>query len=272
MNKLYIFLFAFIATAQSIFADSELFLKINKPGKYQVFLNNESVSSKKNIFRFFDLSPGYYQIKVMQKNGWQQQIVFQENVQIQNGFRYVAEINPNFGLQKIAQIPYIEKTWYIDQLNSNYSNHTCNANCNPYNCNNNSGWNNSPSCPSNNNSWNTTPNNYPNPNNHHNNWNNNYGGNQCMDNATFQSLLGAVKNTTFDDSKKQIIETALINNMIQTNQVKQLIQQITFESNKLEVAKLCYNKTIDKQNYFDIYNAFTFSSTINELNKYIAKL
>jgi nuclear transport factor 2 (NTF2) superfamily protein len=257
MKRLYILFFALIALTSNLFADAEFYLKINKPGKYEVYLNNESINSKKNIFRFFDLSAGNYQLKVVQRNGWQQQIVYQENLFLQNGFRYVAELTPNFGLHKIAQIPFVEKNWYIDQLSiqNNWNNqnpqvcptpappHTCTPNCNSSNCTNNN-WNN--------------------------NNNNNYAYYQNMDNTSFQNLKNVIKNTTFDDSKIQIVETALRNTYIQTNQVKELLSQITFESNRLKLAKFCYDKTTDKQNYFDVYNVFTFSSSVNELNKYIA--
>lgn len=262
MKKLYIFLFAFILTAQATFADSELFLKINRQGKFQVFLNNESVTSKKNIFRFFDLAPGNYQVKIVQKNGWSQQIVYEENIQLQNGFRYVAELSNNTGLQKIAQIPYIEKNWYIDQLSTQgnwQNNHVCTPSCNQNNCNQGN--------------WNNNPNNNNNCNNdNHNSWNNNnnYGyNNQYMNDNTFNSVMNAIKNASFDNVRMEIAETALMNSYVKTSQVKQILQQLSFESSRLQLAKYCYKKTTDKQNYFDIYNLFSFSSSINELNAYI---
>lgn len=278
MKKLYTLLFALVATTQFIFADAQFFLRINNTGKYQVFLNNESISSRKNIFRFFDILPGNYQLRIVQRNGIQQQVVYQGNLNFQSGFRYVAELAPNLGLQKIAQIPYTENMWFIDQLNVNLPN---NGNANngwgnlPNNCNvpNNNGWNNLPAnCATPNNNWNQLPPNHPNFNNNNNSWNPNLNANLCMDNATFQSLINAVKNTPFDDNRIQIMETALINFSVQTNQVKQLLQHITFESNKLKLAKFCYNKTVDRQNYFNIYTVFTFSSSVQELNKYIASL
>ena len=45
--------------------------------------------------------------------------------------------------------------------------------------------------------------------------------------------------------------------------------EITFEANKLELAKFCYDKTIDKNNYYTLYNDFAFSNYSTQLDKYI---
>ena len=42
-----------------------------------------------------------------------------------------------------------------------------------------------------------------------------------------------------------------------------------FESNKLEVAKSAYRKTVDKQNYYQLNDALTFSSSKEELARFI---
>jgi hypothetical protein len=46
----------------------------------------------------------------------------------------------------------------------------------------------------------------------------------------------------------------------------------TFEDNKLEVAKYAYRKTVDNRNYVMVNDAFTFSSSRDELAKYIRSL
>jgi hypothetical protein len=43
----------------------------------------------------------------------------------------------------------------------------------------------------------------------------------------------------------------------------------TFENNRLEVAKYAYRKTADKQNYYQLNDALTFSSTKEELARFI---
>lgn len=44
---------------------------------------------------------------------------------------------------------------------------------------------------------------------------------------------------------------------------------MTFEENKLTIAKYAYTKTADPNNYFQLNDAFTFESSIDELNAYI---
>ena len=43
----------------------------------------------------------------------------------------------------------------------------------------------------------------------------------------------------------------------------------SIEANKLEMAKNCYSHTYDIGNYFKVNDAFTFESSIEELNEYI---
>jgi len=65
---------------------------------------------------------------------------------------------------------------------------------------------------------------------------------------------------------KQLIN----NNYFSSRQVARLIQQMTFESSKLELAKYAYSKTVDKSNYFIVNDQFSFESSITALSDYIA--
>ena len=48
-----------------------------------------------------------------------------------------------------------------------------------------------------------------------------------------------------------------------------MVTLFSFENNKLEIAKYMYGKTLDRKNYFVIYNVFTFSRSKEELAEYI---
>ena len=43
----------------------------------------------------------------------------------------------------------------------------------------------------------------------------------------------------------------------------------TFEDTRLDLAKYAYGHTFDIGNYYKLNDAFTFESSIDELNKYI---
>jgi len=92
----------------------------------------------------------------------------------------------------------------------------------------------------------------------------------CMSEPSFISLLSMINNETFESSKIDIAKQAINSNFMTSAQVLQLLKCFTFESSKLEIAKLAYSKVIDKENFFMVNDAFTFDSSIDELNKYIS--
>jgi hypothetical protein len=47
---------------------------------------------------------------------------------------------------------------------------------------------------------------------------------------------------------------------------------MTFDSSRLELAKLAYLSTVDKENFWVVYDLFTFESSIVELNEYISRV
>lgn len=103
---------------------------------------------------------------------------------------------------------------------------------------------------------------------------NSYGnsnGNYCysMGDYEFNMLKNTIENQSFDSSKLETAKSALYKNKITSRQVLELVKMLTFESSKLELAKFAYDRTVDQGNYFVVNNAFTFSSSIDELNRYI---
>ncbi len=105
--------------------------------------------------------------------------------------------------------------------------------------------------------------------------NNGYGNNGgynndgAMRDYEFGMLLSTIRNTSFDSSKIDVAKTALMDNRVYSKQVLELVKLYSFESSKLEVAKFAYSRTIDKGNYFLVNGAFNFSSSTDELNRFI---
>ncbi|MEO8149818.1 MAG: DUF4476 domain-containing protein [Bacteroidia bacterium] len=52
-------------------------------------------------------------------------------------------------------------------------------------------------------------------------------------------------------------------------QVKEIVNLMSFESGKVEIAKYAYDFTIDKENYYTVADAFSFSSSKEDLMKFI---
>ena len=279
MKKIFTLAFSILISSQ-IFAAAEFFVKLNSNGNYTVSLNGQTMISSTNVFRFFDLYAGNYNLKVIE-NGVFGRVIYDQPVQIQDGFRTVAELNNYSNLNIIAKLPFVQSSWYIDNLQTNqppYGNN--NPSCPKPPKQNHGHWNNGYGNGNNGYGNNNYPNNYPNypgsyPNNYPNNYptgsggNYGYGNSNLMDDASLQTLIQTMKNAAFEDKMIGIAKTALKTSQLKTNQVHQLLGLFSFEQNKLELAKFCYDKTIDKNNYYTLYNDFTFSNYSTQLDKYI---
>lgn len=97
-------------------------------------------------------------------------------------------------------------------------------------------------------------------------------GPMAMDNFTFSQFMQTMQSASFDNTRLNIFRQALSMNYFSSAQVRGIMDLFSFESYKLEVAKLAYGRTIDPANYFLVNNGFTFSSSVNQLNRYLASL
>lgn len=95
-------------------------------------------------------------------------------------------------------------------------------------------------------------------------------GPQPIDPVSFGQLRNTIAAATFENTKLTILKQALVNHYFSSSQVRELMCLFTFESYKLDVAKLAYPRTLDPQNYYLVNNEFTFSSSVDDLNDYIA--
>ena len=62
----------------------------------------------------------------------------------------------------------------------------------------------------------------------------------------------------------------MVNDQFSTTQVSELMSLFSFESNKVEVAKLLYDKTVDKQNYGQLSANLNFDTSKEEFKKFMA--
>ncbi len=90
-----------------------------------------------------------------------------------------------------------------------------------------------------------------------------------MSDEDFKDLKKTMNNRNFESTNIDIAKTALHKNLVSSEQVRELLGYYTFETSKLEIAKYAYTRTCDKKNYFKVYDAFGFESSVNELKDYI---
>ncbi len=93
--------------------------------------------------------------------------------------------------------------------------------------------------------------------------------NRAMDAKSFEQLKATISRESFDDTKVKIARMGIQSNYVTSEQVKDLMGLFKFEDGKLEIAKYAYDNTIDKQNYFTVNSALSFSSSKESLMKYI---
>jgi hypothetical protein len=96
--------------------------------------------------------------------------------------------------------------------------------------------------------------------------------NDCyaMKKSNFESARATISNESFDETRLSTAKSIISTNCLTADQVLELCKLFSFEGSKLDFAKCAYGKTVDQNNYFKVVNAFTFSSSKDELNKYIS--
>jgi len=92
---------------------------------------------------------------------------------------------------------------------------------------------------------------------------------KVMDKALLDQFKQTLRNEVFEDARLQMAKQFVGTNSFNAAQVKELLGLFIFEENKLALAKYAYDFTADKGNYFIINDAFIFSSSKEELMKYI---
>ncbi|NOZ33933.1 MAG: DUF4476 domain-containing protein [Chlorobi bacterium] len=82
-------------------------------------------------------------------------------------------------------------------------------------------------------------------------------------------LQNSMRRASFESDKRIIAEQAVSSHRVKANQVYRILTMFSFESTKLKFAKFAYKYCVDKRNYYLVNNAFSFSSSIRELNNFI---
>jgi hypothetical protein len=95
--------------------------------------------------------------------------------------------------------------------------------------------------------------------------------NRCrLSDTEMLDIVKNIKDQSFENTQltmtKQIVRSK---QCFTTVQIKQLIDIFSFESTKLDIAKYCYAYCIDRDNYYKLNSSFSFSSSVDDLTKFI---
>ncbi len=216
---------------------SDFKLKLWNNTSFKIFVDNYEYG-KDNFFSIQNIQPGIHQIKVVkhQRNphgyGVLTRVMYNGTVSIPVNSKVLATVTSNRKLQL-----KITRKGPKRQVNNNHSNNGVYSNGYNHGAHQNCG---------------------------------SYG--NIMSYVSFNKLINTLDRENFDTHKLNIAKQALAYNNLTTKQVILLLNQFTFDSNKLKLAKIAFTKTIDQENYFLVNNSFTFNSSIRNLNKYINQI
>ena len=92
---------------------------------------------------------------------------------------------------------------------------------------------------------------------------------QAMRENEFDQFVKKIRSQWFGNAKMSIAKDGLTENYFTTPQVRHLLQLFSSESDKLQLAKLAYRRTVDQRNYHQLYDVFSSRRNRNELEQYI---
>ncbi len=87
--------------------------------------------------------------------------------------------------------------------------------------------------------------------------------------AEFSNLKSSLASKNFEDSKTTTAKQVLRNTCMSASQIVEIVNLLTYEESKLDFAKAAYTRCSDPQNYWKLNDAFTFETSIDELNEFL---
>ena len=95
-----------------------------------------------------------------------------------------------------------------------------------------------------------------------------YGCPYPMSPGDFEGAKKSIASKGFDESKLTIAKQIIGSNCMLCSQIKELMMLMSFEQTRLDLAKFAWSHNLDRGNYYKLNDAFSFESSINELNEY----
>ncbi|RFP63877.1 DUF4476 domain-containing protein [Hymenobacter lapidiphilus] len=87
--------------------------------------------------------------------------------------------------------------------------------------------------------------------------------------AEVDNLLQAIQRRPFDDARMGIMHDALRESVITSQDARRFIQCLSFDANRIETAKYLYSRVADRHNFYQVYDALVFPSSIREVQEYV---
>ncbi len=92
-----------------------------------------------------------------------------------------------------------------------------------------------------------------------------------MTSSDFQKLLSALKSESFEKGKLRWLQGTVANNNFTVDQAKKVMRIFSFANGKVQAAAMMYDKILDKNDFYKVYEELTFDSDKEKLKKMITK-
>jgi len=244
MKKIFTLLVASVFTLTLFAANRPSQLSVSLPGNsnIRVIVDNSRYENSDNNITIGDLSNGYHSIKVYEVKNQSRffndsKLVYTSSVLIKPAYQVNIMINRN-GKAVINEQKLFDDRKYNDRDRDDRGGRN---NDYPYNDRND---------------------------NRYERDDNNRNGYQ-MSNDRFSKAMFVLERENFDNTRFTIAKEIVEDNYLSAGQVKQMLQLFSFDVNKLELAKYAYSKTIDKNNYFMLYDVFAMNSYKERLAEFV---
>jgi hypothetical protein len=94
---------------------------------------------------------------------------------------------------------------------------------------------------------------------------------QCfVSDEEFSQITNSIKKESFNSTKVTLTKQILRSKQcFTTRQVKEIVKLFSFDDSRLEIAKYAWDYTIDRDNYYQVADVFSFSSSKENLMKFL---
>lgn len=96
--------------------------------------------------------------------------------------------------------------------------------------------------------------------------------NPSMSPGEFNNAMTYLYSLQYEDTRMSVGQQMLSNHVFTSDQVHDIVMAYQFESNRVEIAKMAYLRTLDPQNFYVVYDAFQYESSVIRVDGYIASL
>jgi hypothetical protein len=91
----------------------------------------------------------------------------------------------------------------------------------------------------------------------------------AMSDYDFNNAKNSIYTRTTDDGKVTVARQVADNNYLTSAQVRDMLGLFNFDDSRLQFAEYAYSRVVDPNNYYMVNDAFTYESSIKELDNYI---